>query len=347
VTRFAPIVLAALAAACGGLGNPDLTTGEVRGRIVGGTTAGYVYPVGRPELKAPLAADGSFRVRAPVGASELVLFDGKPVALAAPYGRAGRVAVQVQAAEISELGEQDGAQLPVASAVLAGVRAESGAGCKDPRFQAALVVSAGTAATDQDKVVSSGVPAALLTPLPPGPYQLQVSMAGFRPEVRSFELADSPQTLSFDLTLLVDDEESVRGCEVTSCESSELDCCEAGESCESVGRCYATSSGDASCGMACATSGGSPCQAGLSCTSGGTCQPPAGATCSTYLATLGAACLSDDGCKPAVVNGTCHGADSEHAGYCTAPCDTLADCAGFPLGWTCDGEHHVCQPPHD
>jgi hypothetical protein len=336
-------MLAALAAACGGLGNPDLTTGEVRGRIVGGTAAGYVYPVGRPELKAPLGADGSFRVRAPVGDAELVLFDGKPVAVTAPYGRAGRLPVQVQAAEIADVGEQDGGQLPVASAVLTGVRAESGAGCKDPRFQAALVVGAETAATDQDKIVTSGVPAALLTPLPPGTYQLQVSMAGFRSAVRAFVLT-SPQTLSFDVTLLVDDDEAEKGCEVTSCESSELQCCHDGESCGSAGRCFATSAGDGSCGMPCTTSGGSPwCQAGLACTTG-TCLPPDGATCSTYLSTLGAACLADEGCKPAIVNGTCRGADSEHAGYCTAPCDAPADCAGFRAGWTCDGEHHVCQP---
>lgn len=338
------ILAASLAAGCGGLGTPDLATGEVRGRIVGGTASGFVYPVGRPELKAPLAADGSFRVKAPAGAAELVLWDGRsdPASTIAPHGRAARLAVEVEAAEIVDVGDQE--ELPAARAILAGVRAESGAGCDGVRFRADLVLGATLSATDQDRTVVSGVASALLTPLPPGAYRLTISLDGFRTEVRDYDLSGEVEGYAEEFELEVDDDDDVRGCEVTGCDSGGLVCCRSGDAGCLVGRCHGGDTSAGSCGAACLEGGG--CQAGLTCASAGSgaaCLPPGGATCGSYLQTAGAACLSPDTCG-ALDGGTCEDRSYDRAGYCTAACAGDADCASFPLGWECDAGR--CEP-HD
>ncbi|BDG01648.1 carboxypeptidase-like regulatory domain-containing protein [Anaeromyxobacter oryzae] len=326
--RSAVAVALVSLAACGGLETPDLRTGVVVGRISGAATGGYVYPLGRPELKVALAADGSFRIAAPAGTQSLVLYDGTfqrdPVtgALLSP-GRAQQVEVEVEGADVRDVGDHPASGLPLAGSVLAGVRAESGARCKDPRFT--------VDGTDRDEVVTDGAPAAFLAPLPEGDYPLTVSMDGFRSRTATVRVV-AGATTPYDTELLVDDGAEVKGCVATSgCDASELACH------SDDGRCHYDGAPSATCGASCGIGGA--CGAGLAC-QGGVCTAPQG--CEAYFAVAGSWCVADDACAGALVSGTCRTSDDHSAGICTAPCTSDAECAGFGAGASCSS--NVCRP---
>ena len=83
----------ALAAGCGGVSTPDLSAGEVSGRIVVADAArAQVYVVGAPERGGAVAADGSYALSGvPAGAAvPLFFYDGGD--------RAGVAAVRVEGA---------------------------------------------------------------------------------------------------------------------------------------------------------------------------------------------------------------------------------------------------------
>jgi len=72
-----PTLAACALAACGALETPDLSRGDVIGRLAGAAPGASIYPLGAPALKVALAPDGSFRLRGlPAGPARLVLFDG-------------------------------------------------------------------------------------------------------------------------------------------------------------------------------------------------------------------------------------------------------------------------------
>jgi hypothetical protein len=174
-----------LLAACGGLETPDLSTGAVAGRVVAAAPGGRVYVLGRPDLHAALAQDGSFFVDGvPVGAIEVVAFDGA--------SRAGRLPALVRGADVTWIGPAaageganpsstpapgasdpangaDGSGLPLAGAIVA--RATSAG---QPVLDARFTVER----TDRIAVAPGPGGDAVLTPLPPGAFTLLVTAPG-------------------------------------------------------------------------------------------------------------------------------------------------------------------------
>lgn len=326
MVRAATIALFLLAAACGGLATPDLRTGVVVGRITGASPAGYVYPLGRPDLKVPLAADGTFRLTAPSGTQSLVVSDGTfqrdPLTgTITSFGHAGLVEVEVAGADVRDLGDRPAAQLPFGGGVLASIRAETGALCKDPRFQ--------LFGTDPD-VANVAASSVFLAPLPPGTFQLDVAMSGFVARSLAVTVV-SGQITPYDVELFVDESSAVKGCVATTgCDSDELECH------ADDGRCYATAAAaGATCGASCA--GGGLCASGLTCTNA-VCVAPV--DCPTYFAVASSSCVTDDPCLGGLANGRCLMADDHTAGFCTASCNADADCAAF--GATCSSG--LCRP---
>lgn len=314
--------LLSLTAGCGGLDSPDLATGEVQGRILGASAGAYAYPLGRPELAVRAAAGGdfSFRFALPSGAQELVLYDGGV--------RAERVPVEVEGADVRTVADRRGEgasgagpMMPLAGAILAGVRAVGGALPLDPRLE--------VVGTDQRSVQAV---TALFQPLPAGRYRLTAQMAGFLAGAADVDVVEGAST-SYELDLWVDDDDLERGCVATGgCESSSLECD------EDDGLCHDSDPSGSACAYTCEA--GALCPAGLDC-SGGQCV--ADRDCATYLSVVGTPCVSDDACDDALHDGVCRRTSAEQPGYCTAPCQDTAQCAPFGAGWTCDGGS--CAPP--
>ncbi len=365
--------VALLAAACGSLDSPDVATGSVTGRISGGTAAGYAYVFGHPEIRAALAADGSFRLdRVPSGEPEIVVFDGA--------AGAARLGGEVHGADVRQLAATG--PLPLASRVVAQVSPVAGTlpqglrfGVDGTEFQG---VAAGEAGTE-------------LYPLAAGAYVLRVAQPGFHESAVPLEVGEG-ETIPYEAMLDVDDDAGdLRGCNSSSCEEW-LQCN------LSDGRCYpcvdaqsklcpgATCTGDhlcpaqsgaaavascagcavdADCGtgtgrvciaanasgatvpgycsVACSTS--DDCPSGWSC-SGGSCKVRL--SCAAYLATYGASCSEDDVCQAALANASCRRPSGAQAGRCVAPCKVGAPpspCSpvipGVVTG-TCDAATSLC-----
>lgn len=206
--RPSPILaVALLAAACGGLEAPDLSTGAVAGRVTPAFPGGRVYVLGRPELAAPLAGDGSFYVGGvPAGPARLVALDGGE--------RAGLLAVEVRGADVTWIGasspapaapppgpsgpsdpasgDSTGPTLPLAGFVHARALGPGGAALADARFT--------VAGTDLVEVAAGAAGDALLGPLPPGAFELVVR-AGGHGELRAAVEVRSGETLALDVTL--------------------------------------------------------------------------------------------------------------------------------------------------
>jgi hypothetical protein len=187
-------VVAMLAAGCGGLESPDLSTGAIEGRISPAFEGGRVYVLGSPDRRADLGTDGTFRLEGvPIGPVTLVAYDGGE--------RAGLLPVLVRGAEVTSVlpgaaqvdGPQAGSPPPAADPAdflpLAGrlvVRALAGGGGEilgDARFTVE-----GTEWVDVAPDASGAG-----TPLPPGLFQLVVRAAGYvdaslAVEVRSDEV---------------------------------------------------------------------------------------------------------------------------------------------------------------
>jgi hypothetical protein len=169
------LLAAALLASCGGLENPDLSTGALEGRIVPSYPGGRVYLFGRPDLACPLAADGSFYLVVPVGPAVLVALDGAD--------RAGLVSAIVRGAEVTRVGSvaPDGpiatpgndALLALPPAGWIEVAATSSAGV--PILDASFTLDG----TDQREIAPSTSTRAILGPLPAGTFDLRVRAPGF------------------------------------------------------------------------------------------------------------------------------------------------------------------------
>jgi hypothetical protein len=323
--RLTLAALFTLAAGCGGLGTPDLATGVVEGKVLNHVAGkAYVYPLGRPDLKQVLGADGQFRISAPVSTRALVVYDGTGDGGYTSFGRAGLVDVELESAQVRHLDDEDAADMPLAGGVLAGTRA-AGAVCNSPRFT--------VDGTDQQATAPSGaVPAVYLTPLPQGDFQVSAELPGFHRRSKDFTVVANA-SVQVDVDLDPDEADDDRGCLRTGCEAQLR--------CESDGWCRSDQANGA-CGGAC--DGANPCRAGLFCNTSQRCEAPGG--CDAYALAFGGVCFTSTettDCAP-LSGGVCTGSpllDDHHAGYCTAHCVDQAQC---PTGWTC-GSGSVCVRP--
>ncbi len=387
-TRAWRFALLLVAAACGGLESPDLASGLVAGKITGAQLVApqngcattdqnvpcwvppYAYPLGRPDLKVSLGADGSYELTAPVGTPAIVLYDGA--------ARAELVPVEVLSAARTEVAERfgggatvsDALKMPLASVVYASASVDCGAQVRDPRF---TMLQTGLA-TEHAGVAPASASIAALWPVPQGTFDLAAAMRGFNTGDRPVDVPAGTTVLA-DLVLDVADGDPALGCVSTGCRETSLHCS------DQTGYCYRCDS-DADCPVTCdhttwtcvasgsadacdacdpsqdnAQCGASPsacvplqtdpskgycsrtctatadCPAGFAC-DGTFCRPP-NDDCIHWIASFGASCLEDVACD-ALAAGQCVGAAGTTSGHCTAPCSAPADCPAS-LGFTvCD-----------
>ncbi len=384
MTRTSSLVvlsLAALAAACGQLETPDLRTGTVQGRLLNANAGAYVYPFGRPDLKAQVGADGQFSMEGvPVETTAVVVIDG-PDPINGTQ-RARRVeGIDVEGAERTELADLDAVSMPLAGAVAAAVQPAGGANAVAPTFT--------VTGTDQvDVVAPSG--AAVLEPLPEGSFQLTARMAGFLENAAPVIVVSAATVpyVAMVVPLEVDPAEPAPGCVSTGCRN--------GLVCEPMdGLCYQCVVNDdcASYGLG-STCSGHTCQPGPGTTGRGICEPcaldsecadgacvtdvtgtfctrpsagasPAGFVhktidlrdmwvplhgCAAFAIDFGSACFEPSTCAQlfgvSTVWATCKiGSGASGPGYCTGTCLSDADCI-LP-GWMCDPSgmgFHYCIP---
>lgn len=308
----------ALVAACGGLESPDLGTGTVRGRIVGHLDGAYVYPFGRPDLKASVATDGTFAVQhVPVETHEIVLVDGPN----AGVRRAVRAQVEIVGAGETTIEDRYGdaavdptQKMPLAGTVVAFARCEGGANPSSQRF---TIIG-----TDQVSVPAGATGAAVMTPLPPGAAAIRGEVYGFL-EAELAVTVVSGASSYVAVPLSIDHDESAPGCAGSGG-------CPNGLLCADDGACY-------------------ECRDDSDCVTHGTssvCDPVLHTCSSLPNSGTGAIC---DSCS---VDGDCANVaggygcvPSDGASYCTRTgCASDLDC---PAGFTCDGTSPstVCKPP--
>jgi len=355
LARAASLLASALAAGCGGLDSPDLSTGQVSGRLTGDFKKGaaYAYALGAPETKALVADDGSYTLdRVPVGSSgkaQVVLFDGDV--------RADIEVADVKPASRTRAGDRDSGTLALAGRVVAAVRCSGGASGKNTAYKVDEAALSADASGD----------VAELFPLPAGVFNVRATLSGFRENAREVAVA-SGATTTVELDLELDDDDGERGCIANGC-SDGRDCdehdgrcysctndsqCSPGQKCDdhvcvlesglerpacapctddlqchAPGKCITDSvSGGKVCSTTCAQS--TDCPAGFAC-NGGTCAPPAG--CAAYLEEFGSVCFQESQC--ALSDPRCYGASGSNPGYCTSRCNSNSDCPEH-LGFRCE-----------
>ncbi len=357
IAAIASVAAAALAG-CGALDNPDLTQGVVSGRLaVQDPAKAYVYVLGRPDVKAPVGADGSFRLEhVPAGVQELVAFDGST--------GARRLGVQVVGADVRDV--SDLGRLPAAGWVLASSSPISGTTAAGLEFTAVGTVL--------EHVPASTSGTAWLFPLPAGGYRVRASQPGFLDHEVEVSVAEGQGT-GYDAELDVDDKSSAPGCRSCDCEhglycASDGHCyectdssqCPSGGTCTSDHRCSGASGSTLACGACstaadCATGPGNAAPAcvggggmmmsgycSYACTSSDQCQ--AGQDCSSnvcevqmsclaYENTLGASCTSDSTCQQALHGGRCLGYTQTTPGYCSAACSAATQCPSSVFAGGC------------
>ncbi len=349
------LILAAALWGCGALHNPDVATGSVQGRIAGAAPGAQAYVLGHPEVAAPIAVDGTFRLDgAPAGEQYLVLYDGQ---LGAEL-----VEVEVRGADLATVTVDH--PLAPAGAVLAAANPLGG-------------VRATGLAFGVDGTVLQGLPArpsATLFPLPAGRFSLRATQPGFKDAVALVEVA-SGQSVPVEMQLDVDDASAARGCLSSSCEeglscdsadghcylcASDADCkggtctadhtcapatagtgafcaaCTVDADCSGSGRCATVNEhGETTpgyCTNVCVSDG--DCGSGIKCVSG-TCEVEL--SCLAYATSFGATCLKSDACGAGIDGGTCYrpsGVPDTSLGTCTASCQ--ANPSGCPAGLQCD-----------
>lgn len=373
--HLALLPLALLAAACGELETPDLAHGDVTGRLAGASPGAFAYPLGAPQRKVALGADGTFTLAGlPAGPTRLVLFDGDL--------RAELVEVEVEGSERVRV-ERSAADMPFAGRAVVTVVPEGGAEPVAPTFLVRDTDQAGAA---------TAAGAAVIFPLPGGDYELEAGLPGFQPTTGALEVR-AGLTGGLEVRLPVATS-GPRGCAAVG------DLCRNDLKCdEADGRCYQCRPGFDDCGPGatcdpatrfCTGTGAgasaaicSACAADQDCgdvAAGAVCQLAAGAvtgyctrldgpagcpagfttagtparcvtptSCHEYFEEFGEHCFSDPTCGPAdgIQGGFCRGADRDAGipGYCTAPCQADADC--IVSGFTCDPVDRVCvrSPP--
>jgi len=359
IVAVAPCFL--LLACGGGLNTPDLTTGEITGKLtnVADASQAHAYVLGHPETLVKVAADGTYTIpKVPVGDARVVLYDGRD--------RAGVVdGVRVDPAKRSSLA-QDAAGLPLASRVV--IVARGGGGVKG---NGATITLEDTIFQDRASIDGKTVE---LFPVPRGDWILRGKLKGFKAKDVSVAVAEG---VSEPLELEIDDLDDTpeQGCNSSMCSD--------GLSCGGDGRCYACNS-DSDCGgMRCESHMCVSTMMGLRdscepCSSNGDCQGPNGVclsggsgvsglcasapssgscksgfavgtlngnvvcgppslftgtpvvdACQRLLTAFGASCLSDANCQQDLAGGVCRkpaGAGALTPGVCTAACSSNGDC---------------------
>lgn len=329
--------LATLAlAACGNLDNTPFRVGQVRGALEGADAQGaYVAVLERPDLGAPVEADGRFVLeRVPAGDRELFVVGGA--------AKARRLKVKVRAGRAADVGT---------------VALEPG-GFVDLR-----VFTRSHQRVDQTHVSVAGTPLRQLPvdaqgrvgvgPLAFGCYRLDVSAPGF-PLVSVDVCVGKGERRPLEVELTPPGDDYVnRGCSVTGCEAGTycagdgrcveclngqqcgegLGCvasrcegpgpvcgaCNGDWQCAAGTRCEQLAGGEPACVAPCAADGS--CGAGLTCESGRCVpQPEQMSGCGGWRA-VGSPCAQASECQArGLVNGACV------AGQCTYACSGDAAC---------------------
>jgi hypothetical protein len=379
---------AALLSACGGLETPvgDVVPlppfGSVSGRLVGagaGTStipAPYAYPLGRPDLKVAIAADGTYQLDGvPTGAQAIVLWDGVERAELVSLSFSAEGEARISDRYGSNAAVVDAQKMPFAGSVLAAVAPEGGAIAWLPSFT--------MRSTDlsEQRPLSGGV--TTVYPLPGGTFDLAAVLPGFV-EGSTPVTVLAAATVTAQVTLPIDPTAPAPGCGSSPgcenglvcnvsdgrcyvCTASDTSNCLVNEVCDSsTGLCKSTGqaaicsacAADAECqpGICVIPSGSSAgycsrtCVADTDCPSGffcgdtsKRCKAPEG--CEKWLLTMGATCLSSERCDDALDHGRCEHPEYQ-AGYCTAPCKSSTDCrigSGLASTFNCTGGY--CTPP--
>ncbi len=347
VTRIAAAALVAALSACGGLETPDLSRGAVAGRIDGALPGAYAYVYGAPQLRAALAADGTFEIDGvPVGSASVVLYDGS--------NHAEMVAVEVQGATRAWI-DRTAAAMPLAGSIVAAARPQGGTIGMGASYTVDGTVLAGVMATSTALSVE-------LWPLPGGSFVVWAALPGFL-SVATPVTALGGATVAAEADLNIDPPDPEHGCVNKTCRAPLLceladgwcyeclqdqDCLGIGETCVAHACVAAPSAGARQICDPCA--GPSDCASG-SCFGGDPAGPycsqtcttdidcPAGFACSNYAcvaplgcaaltATFGAPCLDNGGCDDALWAGVCVGVGAPGTtGYCSAGCLVAADCS--------------------
>ncbi len=189
-------------AGCGELETPDFAHGSIAGRVVGAQLDGFAYPLGHPELKKLVEADGSFRFDdLPVGSTRLLVYDDL-----LPDGKTRRaelVEVVVPGAGVARF-QRNGENAPVspsdkmawAGAVVATVSPDGGGIAAAPRFEVV-----GTRLAAAPLPGSAAVNLGLL-PAASGVYQLTASAAGYKTATRPIDVVSA--TNGYDVALEID-----------------------------------------------------------------------------------------------------------------------------------------------
>jgi hypothetical protein len=252
--RLALPALLPLLAACGGLVNPDLTTGEVTGTLANAQPLAYAYVLGAPATKAAVV-NGTFRLQnVPVGNVQVVLYDGGPMGV----GKAEALEVQVKGASRVAAPARDASDMPLAGSIVPVPRCGGGGSGTGVHFT--------VDGTDLEDVVLDAGKA--LYPLAAGQYKLHGSLAGYVSASQDVKVEPGGEVPE-ELELEVDDNAQLKGCLAAGG-------CDAGLTCQSNGRCEeCTASGSCS-----TTEFWSECAAGstscASALSGGICYATSG-----------------------------------------------------------------------
>ncbi|HET9551975.1 MAG TPA: carboxypeptidase-like regulatory domain-containing protein [Anaeromyxobacteraceae bacterium] len=296
--------LALALAGCGGLSTPDLTHGNVAGRIVGASPGASVYPLGRPDLEVQAAADGSFELEAlPTGAVTLVLFDGGLRAEQTTVAVAG--ATRTSIVRYGELAPVAEARKMALGALVVVTALPQGGGAP---------VSVGLSVKQTDRAGTAGPDGAIaFPPLPAGTFELSASQAGYQPTLQAFTVLPG-QSLGLDLKLPVDPSEPKVGCAASGGQ------CRNGLKCDPAdGLCYQCVVDDDCTG----SSGGGACdQASRFCS----------VAASATTGTVCSVCTSDAQCDAAGSFGYCEkpgGATATTPGFCTWTAAAPSWPAGF------------------
>lgn len=308
------LALASLAACGDGFSNEPFQTGAVEGHFdgeIGGATEVFVF--GSPELRAQVAADGSYRLEnVPVGSFELLAID--------PAGRATRFPIEIRPGAITR---PESRPLPPAGLTRVAIDSVGYANMAGARVS--------IEGTHLETIAQEGGTASL-GPLPGGCYTMRVERAGHRPE-RASSCRSQIEELQVAVTLMIDEEAEAPGCAVSGCSHS-LTCD------EETGRCFACR-GDADCAMGlscveglCEIPAGAPapgcaaCETDVQCGLGARCDifSPLGEIASRY-------CSFPTGCT---VNADCPFGTRCEDGLCREDDRKFAQCgASSSLGASC------------
>ena len=311
-------VLALALAACGGLDTPDLSVASVEGRLVGAAPGAFAYPLGRPDLRVDIGADGRYRFeRIAVSTGFAVVVDG----VVAGEARAKLVPLQLSGGnltpvrdEYGELASVDPAlKMPLGSRVYATARVRNGAHVVGARF-----TLAGTHLADVPTAAAPLETVAVLWPVPAHFFDVAAVLGGYTPGLRPNVEVPVAQTVEVEVELDVDLDDDAPGCLSTGCRG-ELEC-------DDDGFCY-------------------ECDDGGDCPSG-RCDAEMHTCAADPLAPLEACAACDPRVAEACGAGNACVATGAASGWCTRGCENDPDCpAGLECAEATSGGPKICNPP--